>query len=97
LHSLAELAGGLSLERSGTLGFFCIQAVGIMFEDAIKAIFRCGKPRGEERPPFLYRLLGYTWVAIFLVWSTPGWLYPDAAGSPKASFLPFSLMKTLIK
>ena len=97
LHSLAETAGGLPFKRSGTMQFFITQAIGITFEDTIKSLWGGQTKKEFRKMPIALRLVGYTWVAMFLMWTTPGWLYPDAAGPPKQSFLPFSVVKSLVK
>lgn len=89
---LGEPGGGLPLECSGTMRFFCTQFAGIITEDAVEALFpRPGK--GYKGPSFRVRLFGYFWVACFLVWSTPAWLYPNAARSSGETFLPFSIFR----
>lgn len=92
----AELGGGLPLERSGTMRFFCTQVYGIIIEDAVKALFSAKKQKGSKRSSLGLRLMGYVWVASFLVWSTPAWLYPVAASPSGESFLPFSIVKRLM-
>lgn len=85
LHTLAEFGGGLPVQQSGTMRFFVMQSLGIIFEDVLKAV-----SANEESPVWhkaMMRLLGYLWVGLFLVWTTPGWLYPDALRPPKTPFL----------
>ena len=82
----------MSLQQSGTMRFFVMQALGIMFEDAIKTVVGRGE-KIRRLAGLATRLFGYTWTIFFLVWTTPTWLYPDAAEPPKTLFLPFSLVK----
>lgn len=44
---------------------------------------------------FLLRVIGYLWVFVFLVWSTPVWIYPSLRmnkGEEKDAVVPFSLI-----
>lgn len=93
LHVGAEIGGERPLQDSGTLRFFITQVLGIMIEDTVQATFRSARLKSEgRRRPLWLRPLGYVWVVAFLYWSTPAWLYPDAAGPPKISFLPFTIV-----
>lgn len=89
LHTLAEFGGGRKLREFGTLRFFVTQA----FEDSVQAMSRSVGTRYQARCLSRgARPIGYIWVAVFLFWSTPAWLYPDAATPPKKSFLPFTIL-----
>lgn len=81
-HALSDLAQGIPLDQSGAMHFFVIQAIGIMFEDSVKALFaRLRKPVGSSKVsglPFIFcRVLGYCWVVAWLAWSTPIWIFPS--------------------
>ncbi len=92
LHALAEFGGGMPLQRSGTMRFFIMQAIGITFEDIVRAVFRRISYRGMVERLLSYTI-GYFWVASFLIWTTPGWFYPDASGPAKTPFRPFSIFE----
>ena len=93
LHVLAEYAGGRHLQDSGTLRFFSTQVLGIMIEDGAQAVYRSARASRKDVPlQFWARSLGYTWVIVFLFWSSPAWIYPDAAEQPKPTVLPFTIM-----
>ena len=97
LHALAEYGAGLELQKSGTMRFFCTQAIGIMIEDGIQAIYPYFSRRSNPGSQTLWmRLAGYLWVVSFLVWSTPAWFYPNAAQGPQEGFLPFSVAKSIL-
>ena len=76
MHAGSDKAA--SLPPEGALYFFCTQALGIMIEDGIQAIYR--SVRGNRQPghksPTLPRIVGFIWVILFLSWSTPVWIYP---------------------
>ena len=96
-----ETVEGLPYRSSGTIQFFCTQAIGIMLEDGIQAVYRLayGMKRDSVRSSSLgARLIGYCWVVAFLAWSTPVWLYPRLyanEGQKKDEYLPFSIVKRL--
>lgn len=96
MHASADAAMGLDLRHSGSIHFFCTQFMGIMLEDCMTAL--CSKrwvPKTSTNLTLRY-FLGFIWVACFLGWSTPAWFYPDMARGPKASFLPFSILRFLL-
>ena len=53
--------------------FFCCQAFGIMFEDAVLALYRC--VCGERRAGRTWKFLAMGWVVMWLVWTSPAWIY----------------------
>ncbi|KAL5341653.1 membrane bound O-acyl transferase family-domain-containing protein [Aspergillus crustosus] len=74
LHQVLDCALGLPFAKAGAIAFFSVQAAGIVVEDAVEAL--------SQTLPFfrnnawVRRTVGYLWVAGFLVWSTPIWMYP---------------------
>ncbi|KAF2117132.1 membrane bound O-acyl transferase family-domain-containing protein [Lophiotrema nucula] len=97
LHTAAGVASGMSLAELGVFRFFCTQALGVIIEQA--AIAAVSRSRGKElrgaKPPIPMKMLGYAWVAVFMAWSGPAWIYPQAARAPAkgaTSFLPFSIL-----
>ncbi|KAF1996802.1 hypothetical protein P154DRAFT_622999 [Amniculicola lignicola CBS 123094] len=98
LYMFADLGGGLPLEQSGSLRFFLTQVIGIVIEDTVKGMVSSSTSvKSEKRFTFLAKILGYMWVASFLVWSTPMWLYPVAGQGLQAPFLPWSLVTWMVK
>jgi hypothetical protein len=73
MHVIADSGGAVSIAESGALNFFCVQAVGILLEDTVQALYR--KAFGDFEG-VVYRILGYFWVVAWLSWSTPLWVYP---------------------
>src|SRR5437762_13091049 len=40
LHAIIDYSAGMNWDDSGSLRFFCMQALGIMLEDVVQAIYR---------------------------------------------------------
>jgi hypothetical protein len=94
LHVIAECCGGgLPVEVSGTMRFFVTQVAGIIIEDTAQELWR--RLIGDTKINIRNKVVGYIWVMSFLVWSTPAWLYPQAARPSNQSILPFSIIKFL--
>jgi hypothetical protein len=102
MHSCAGVAAGMSPKQLNVVHFFITQAMGVVIEDLVRLAFL--KAKGEERkseknrsPSLTHRFIGYLWVAAFMTWSGPIWLYPQASKpiSPGTnnSFLPYSIIK----
>lgn len=98
-HKVAGIAGGMSVREYGVLQFFFTQTLGIMIEDGVQACYsRLVRGSGTQPRKLAIRCLGYAWVASFLVWSSPAWLYPQALRPVKAGangLLPYSIVQTL--
>ena len=100
MHGVTDVAAGIPWRSSGAFRFFCTQALGIMLEDGIQALYRCarGTQRTSEPPSRWIRMAGYGWVLAFVVWSTPSWFYPllrTVTREPKYKALPVSAMSFL--
>jgi len=98
LHLSADVAMGIALGESGSIRFFCTQALGIFLEDGVQALYHhiVPKEHRSSRQGSLAKMVGYAWLAMFLVWSTPIWAYPAIRrnrGEAKDILLPFSIMK----
>jgi len=93
----AGLSAGTPIIEMGAFHFFWTQALGIAFEEVIRGQlmrFR-GGTQSEKQACLLFRGVGFVWVAAFLTWSGPTWLYPQffrPARHENASFLPFSIV-----
>lgn len=74
--------------------FFCMQVLGIMFEDGMQAISPLPKEKqGSRRVTVLVkRVVGYLWVVLWLAWTTPGWTYPMMQRDRGGRILPFSIL-----
>ena len=76
MHVFADAGGGVPVRQSLAIRFFLLQALGIMLEDLVQAVYRkvVGSKQGD--PNMLEKLIGYVWVIAFLVCTTPIWVYP---------------------
>ncbi|KAH8429826.1 wax synthase family protein [Aspergillus melleus] len=93
-HSGMDVAFGIKWEESGAICFFLVQAVGVLVESAFQHICRGWVSRLN---PIVRRGLGYVWVCVFLLWTTPVWIIPMvrsvyADGTPV--FSPFLIFKS---
>ena len=70
MHVFADTGGGLSMRQSGALQFFCMQALGILIEDGVQEIYKqIAKRKIGVTPSVGERIIGYTWVVTFLIWT----------------------------
>ena len=96
-HAMSDLAQGLKWKQSGSIRFFCTQAVGIFVEDGVQALY-CLRVRNVTKislPRSIAVIVGYVWVFTFMVWSTPVWIYPSLymnKGEEKDLIVPFSFV-----
>lgn len=97
-HLCSDMSQGIGPRESGALHFFCIQALGIMIEDGIGAAARPTKEVAQKgNGHFRWRkAAGFTWVLIWLTWTTPTWTYPMMQRSRGEPILPFSLVAVLV-
>ncbi|KAE8350335.1 membrane bound O-acyl transferase family-domain-containing protein [Aspergillus coremiiformis] len=73
VHMGMDLGFGVPQTKTGAVWFFCLQAVGVIFEGLIQSLFRA---QIERMSPLSKRVIGYVWVGLFLLWVTPVWLNP---------------------
>ena len=105
IHALQEVAQGISFWQSGAIRFFVTQVFGILLEDLARTqwVRLRKKLDGQTRrwgcAP-ISSAFGYIWVLLFLIWSTPVWIYPSIAaskGEPKDKVLPFSVIGSIVE
>jgi hypothetical protein len=95
LHRVAEeYADAVPWSQSGTMRFYCIQAFGILLEDAFQGIFHALTTHQHSR---WTRAVGYIWVTFWIVWVSPALFYPRLELSKKEIILPFSVVGPLMK
>ncbi|KAL9007365.1 MAG: hypothetical protein Q9173_007343 [Seirophora scorigena] len=102
-HQFGDAARGVPWREAGAARFFATQAAGIMFEDAVQGAFRwtngqqrrrTTKKEDEDRPAQGWKaVVGACWVLVWLVWTTPAWVYPVARRSQVGAILPFSVLR----
>lgn len=96
LHLAEEYGAGVPLHQSGSMRFYCFQALGILLEDAVQAISRSSID--YKQSPWT-KAVGYIWLVVWMSWTTPAWFYPklmNNTGSEKDQVLPFSLLAWLL-
>jgi len=104
MHSCAGIAAGRSPKQLNVLHFFLTQALGVVVEEIVQPAFmkllgrRTKAEKEQDGPPSsMNRLFGYLWVAAFMTWSGPVWLYPQASSTASPgqsnSFVPYSFIK----
>ncbi|KAK8057946.1 hypothetical protein PG996_011883 [Apiospora saccharicola] len=72
LHWVADRILRVPWAESGAMPFFLLQALGVVVEDCVIAVNRClGLAKSG-------RVMGYVWVAGFLVFTTPLWMEPTS-------------------
>ena len=101
LHLVIDIASGIPWRESGAMRFFGTQVLGIMLEESLQAI--CSRSHTLKRlcePHRQWiRVLGYVYVAAFMVWSVPGWIYPTlrrTRSGMQDSVLPFSILANFV-
>ena len=95
VHALEESCAGVPWHQSGSMRFYCMQALGILFEDAVQAVFNA---LTDKRHRGWTRVAGYVWVVLWMTWSSAAWFYPklqNSIGEERVQMLPFSLSERL--
>ncbi|KAF2499668.1 hypothetical protein BU16DRAFT_279495 [Lophium mytilinum] len=75
MHLLDDLSSGVSVHDSGAMRFFVAQALGMIIEDSITRVYG-SLPKRAKLSRLLERVVGFIWVALFLTWSVPAYMYP---------------------
>ena len=96
LHTVLDVCAGVPRSEARTWVFFVLQAFGIMIEDAVEAAYRAvfsGKNGEKPKLLFWHKLIGYVWVFLFQVWTTPAWTYGNVRHQDPVNnyILPFSV------
>lgn len=73
IHHCGEVSSGIPQAERGQMTYFTMQAMGIMIEDAVIALY--DRSSIVKLPRNLEFALGYVWVLAWLVWITPTWFY----------------------
>ncbi|KAI1382459.1 hypothetical protein F4677DRAFT_26512 [Hypoxylon crocopeplum] len=83
-----DVSQGIPLQESGAMKFFVMQSFGIMFEDSLLWILKHFSGQQSLKHNSILRMIGYVWVAAWLVWSSPAWLYPTMRRSKGEPIIP---------
>jgi hypothetical protein len=95
MHVMIDFSAGISLQQSGAVQFFVTQAIGMIVEDAVMALWVWYYGTQTQTKSW-QRVLGYVWVAGFMVWSAPVYLYPmmwRVIMGENDSVIPFSIFE----
>ena len=91
LHRRSDNTAGIDPTSNTARTLFLMQAVGIIVEDFAQWAFRVwrlghwptkedrlGDGKGElDKTTLWQKVLGYFWVAAWLIWTTPSWSYQN--------------------
>lgn len=92
IHHPSDVMQGLPPHKTASLGFFLLQPLGIMAEDAVQVL-----TRRWPIPRAMRRAVGYAWVCFFLFAAIPTWMFPITRLEHTGSLLPFSIVALLEK
>ncbi|PYI13448.1 putative toxin biosynthesis protein [Aspergillus violaceofuscus CBS 115571] len=73
IHLFMDVGFGVPMAKSGALWFFCLQIVGVVIESIVRDLFQ---PLRARMNPGVKRMIGYVWVALFMLWTVPIWINP---------------------
>ena len=100
IHRSVDRTAGIDPASNTAMTLFLMQAVGITAEDFAQWAFRVWKlgrwPTKEDRlghekgslegPTLWQKVLGYLWVGVWLIWTTPSWSYQNIRNDPGQLF-----------
>jgi len=100
LHTVLDTCGGVAQSEARTWVFFVLQAVGIMMEDSVEAAYcwlfasKTGEKIVYPELKLWHKIVGYVWVYLFMVWTTPAWSFANIRhADPEHNYiLPFSVV-----
>lgn len=73
IHTMMDHGFGTPVDKSGSMAFFSLQAIGLVVEDRASCVF---SNQYRREGSLWKRVLGYIWVTAFLGWSARFWAYP---------------------
>lgn len=91
LHHVHDMTWGVPHSKLSSVVFFSMQALGIMFEDAVQAV-----TKSWGIPQRVRSVVGFFWLWAFLWWTTPRWFYPTVRGGEDGALFPFSVTRYLL-
>lgn len=91
-HHIADVTAGIPNSNAGSAKFFLLQPLGIILEDGTQALLASRVHSARVR-----RVIGYVWVAVWLVWSSLTWLYASARHGPKQDVMLVIRLKDFVK
>lgn len=91
-HHIADVTAGIASSNAGSAKFFLLQPLGIILEDGTRALLASRVHSARVR-----RIIGYVWVAVWLVCSSPTGLYASATHGPKQDVMLVVRLKDVVK
>ncbi|GKZ25441.1 hypothetical protein AbraIFM66951_000653 [Aspergillus brasiliensis] len=73
VHMCMDVGFGVRIDESGALWFFALQILGVAGEMLAEKLLA---PVSVYMSTRVRRGVGYVWVAAFMVWTLPVWIYP---------------------
>lgn len=103
LHTVLDICGGVPHSEARTWVFFILQALGIMVEDSVEAVYcwsfvrKQGEKISQPKLQMWHKTVGYVWVNLFMVWTTPAWTFANIrhADQEHNYILPFTILGRL--
>ena len=95
-HVVTDMAAGMSFAMSGSIQFFVTHFFGMLVEDTVQKVWLRVGGRPSTRAT---TILGFVWVILFQLWSTPVWLYPmllNRKGLESERLLPLNIMEGIM-
>jgi hypothetical protein len=99
-HTLSDIGAGLEWKQIDAMRFFVTQALGIMFENGVQAMFRAMATQSRTVRHKVRRrwskAIEYVWVMVWMTWTRSSWFYSkmySQTGDEWDQLLPFSLLR----
>lgn len=96
LHVVLDIVQGIPSQESGAMLFFALAPLGLVVEDAVKALWRFtssqkgSKTQDDAHLPRWQRLLGLAWTLIWLGVTSTWYFYPQMLRPQNQNLVPFS-------
>ncbi|KAJ5387059.1 hypothetical protein N7509_009600 [Penicillium cosmopolitanum] len=97
LHVVLDIVQGIPSQESGAMLFFALAPLGLMIEDAFKALWRLilhqnkeSKTQNDAPLPRSQRILGLAWTMLWLGVTSTWYFYPQMLRPQNQNLVPFS-------
>ncbi|KGO72752.1 TRAPP II complex, TRAPPC10 [Penicillium italicum] len=95
LHLALDVVQGIPAQESGAMLFFVTAPLGLVIEDAVKALWKyfskSNRPGKGIPKPLWQRALGLTWSMAWLGVTSTGFFYPQVLRPQNQALVPFSV------
>lgn len=93
IHVAGSLTNGVSFRDDGSVRFFTMSAFGIMFEDAVQALYY----KAGGKPSRFAKTIGVVWTLLFFAWVIPVYTWPVGRAMTRAdTVVPYSVVKLMM-